>query len=153
MGEADVILGIKIMRQGNRINLGQSHCVEKILKRFNMLDKTPVSIPMEPGMKFSKHTGQPIPQLEYSKVIGSLMYAMTCIAPDIAFAVGKLSRFTSNLIPHHWIAITRVLRYLLHTLDYGITYNGEPPILEGYFDASWITNEEGNCSTSFKVFI
>ncbi|GKB43206.1 zinc finger, CCHC-type containing protein [Tanacetum coccineum] len=30
------------------------------------------------------------------RVIGCLMYAMTCIRPDIAFAVGKLSRYTSN---------------------------------------------------------
>ena len=145
-----MILGIKIMRQGERIQLSQPHYVDKILKWFSTLDKVPISNPMKLGMKFAKHTGS---SLKYLKVIGSLMYAMTCIAPDIAFAVGKLSRFTSNLIPHHWIAITRVLRYLLHTLDYGITYNGEPPILEGYFDASWITNEEGNCSTSFKVFI
>ena len=33
-------------------------------------------------------------------------------------------------------------------MDYGITYNGEPPIMEGYFDASYITNEEDNSSTS-----
>ncbi|GJT76775.1 zinc finger, CCHC-type containing protein [Tanacetum coccineum] len=30
------------------------------------------------------------------RVIGCLMYAMTCIRPDIAFALGKLSRYTSN---------------------------------------------------------
>ena len=118
-----------------------------------MLDKAAVSTPTEPDMKFSKHTGQPISQLEYSKVIGSLMYAMTCIRADIAFAIGKLSRFTSNLGPHHWIAIRRVLRYLLRTKDYGIVYSGEPPILEGYSDASWITNEEDNSSTSGSVFV
>ncbi|GJV83260.1 zinc finger, CCHC-type containing protein [Tanacetum coccineum] len=33
---------------------------------------------------------------KYSKVIGCLMYAMTCIKLDIAFVVGKLSRYTSN---------------------------------------------------------
>nr|GEX94885.1 hypothetical protein [Tanacetum cinerariifolium] len=36
------------------------------------------------------------PQLEYSRVIGCLMYVMTCTRPDIAFVVGKLSRYTSN---------------------------------------------------------
>ena len=118
-----------------------------------MVDKAPVSTPMEPGMKFAKHTGQPISQLEYSKVIGSLMYAMTCTRPDIAFVVGKLSRFTSNPGPHHWMAIRRVLRYLLRTKDYGIAYSGEPPILEGYSDASWITNEEDNSFTSGRVFV
>ena len=38
------------------------------------------------------------------------MYAMTYTRPDIAFVVGKLSRFTSNLGSHHWMAIRRVLR-------------------------------------------
>ena len=146
-----MILDIKIMRQGNRIKLSQSHYVEKILKRFSMLDKAPVSTPMKPGMKFAKHIEQPISQLEYSTVIGSLMYA--CTRPDIAFAVGKLCRFTSNPSPHHWIAIRRVLRYLLRTKDYGIAYSGKPPILEGYSDASWITNEEDDSSTSSWVFI
>lgn len=81
------------------------------------------------------------------------MYAMTCTRPDIAFAVGKLSRFTSNPGPQHWLAIRRVLRYLKGTINYGITYSGEPPILEGYSDASWITNEEDNSSTSGWVFV
>ena len=61
---------------------------------------------------------------------------MTYTRPDIAFTVGKLSRFTSNPGPHHWMAISRVLRYLLRTKDYGIAYSGEPPIFEGYSDAS-----------------
>ena len=46
------------------------------------------------------------------------------------------------------MAIRRVLRYLLRTKDYGIAYSGEPFILEGYFDASRITNEEDNSYTS-----
>ncbi|GJU66055.1 zinc finger, CCHC-type containing protein [Tanacetum coccineum] len=45
----------------------------------------------------------------YSKVIGCLMYAMTCIRPHIAFDVGKLSRYTSNLGTQHWQAIHGVL--------------------------------------------
>jgi reverse transcriptase-like protein len=34
MGEADVILGIKIKRDGGRIKLSQSHYIEKVLNRF-----------------------------------------------------------------------------------------------------------------------
>ena len=60
MGETDVILGIKIIRDGNRIKLSQSHYIEKILKRFSMLNKAPVYTPMEPSMKFAKHTRLPI---------------------------------------------------------------------------------------------
>ncbi|XP_057538096.1 secreted RxLR effector protein 161-like [Amaranthus tricolor] len=118
-----------------------------------LADKASVSTTMEPGIKFAKHMGQIISQLEYSKVIGLSMYPMTRTRPDIAFAVGKLSRFTSNPSPLYWMAIRRVLRCLLRTKDYGIAYGGEPPILEGYSDASWITNEEDNSSTSGWVFV
>ena len=38
-------------------------------------------------------------------------------------------------------------------MDRGITYSREPTILEGYSDASWITNEEDNSSTSVWVFV
>ena len=70
------------------------------------------------------------------------MYAMTCTRLDIKFVVTKLSMFTSILAPHHSMAIKRVLRYLKGIMNYVITYNGELLILEDYFDASWITNEE-----------
>ncbi|GJX55001.1 zinc finger, CCHC-type containing protein [Tanacetum coccineum] len=40
--------------------------------------------------------------------------------PDIAFAVGKLSRYTSNPGTQHWQAIQRVLKYLKKTMDYSV---------------------------------
>ena len=67
--------------------------------------------------------------------------------------MAKLSRFTSNPGPHHWKVVLRVLKYLKGTMDRGITYSREPPILEGYSDACWITNEEENSSTSGWVFV
>ena len=39
------------------------------------------------------------------------------------------------------------------TIDRDISYSGEPPILEGYSDASWITNKKDNSSTSGWVFV
>ncbi|GJU16239.1 zinc finger, CCHC-type containing protein [Tanacetum coccineum] len=51
--------------------------------------------------------GKPVDQLEYSIAIGCLMYAMTSTRPDIAYAVGRLSKFTSNPSRQHWQAIKR----------------------------------------------
>ena len=98
-----------------------------------MLDKTLVSNPIELSVKFTKHAGQPILQLEYSKVIEFFMYAIRCTRTNIVFAVPKLSWYTSKSGTHHWMAIRRVLRYLKGTMDYGITYSGEPPIFEQLF--------------------
>nr|GEV83955.1 zinc finger, CCHC-type [Tanacetum cinerariifolium] len=55
-----------------------------------------VSTPIDTNEKLMLNNGQAVSQLEYSRVIGCLMYAMTCTQPDIAFVVGKLSRYTSN---------------------------------------------------------
>ncbi|GJY66167.1 zinc finger, CCHC-type containing protein [Tanacetum coccineum] len=127
MGEADVVLGIKIKRENKGIVITQSHYIEKILKKFNREDCSP---------------------LEYSRAIGCLMYAMTSTRPDIAYVVGRLSRFTSNPSRQHWKAITRVFKYLRGTKDYGLSYVGYPLVLEGYSDASWINHVEDSSSTS-----
>ncbi|GKE73806.1 zinc finger, CCHC-type containing protein, partial [Tanacetum coccineum] len=108
MGEADVILGIKIKRENKGIVITQSHYIEKILKKFNRKDCSPVSTPMDLVEKLKPNTGKLMDQLEYSKAIGCLMYAMTSTRPDIAYAIGRLSRFTSNPSRQHWKAITRV---------------------------------------------
>jgi hypothetical protein len=152
MGVADIILGIRIMRQGDSLVLNQSHYIEKILKKFNHFDSPPISTPFDPHIKLYPNTGRAISQLEYSRVIGSLMYAMTCTRPDIAYAVGKLSRYTHNPSDIHWNAVNRVLRYLKKTIDYGIVYSGYPSVLEGYTDASWIAENEDHLSTSGWVF-
>ncbi|GKB18506.1 zinc finger, CCHC-type containing protein [Tanacetum coccineum] len=153
MGEADVILGIRIKHESNGIAISQSHYIEKVLKKFNYFDCTPVSTPMDTSEKLMPNNGQAVSQLEYSRVIGCLMYAMTCTRPDIAFAMGKLSRYTSNPGTQHWQAIQRVLKYLKKTMDYRLTYTGYPLVLEGYTDASWISNTEDNSSTSGWVFL
>ncbi|XP_028237005.1 chymomexicain-like [Glycine soja] len=94
-----------------------------------------------------------VSQLEYSRAVGSLMYAMISTRPDIAYVVAKLSRFTSNPSSHHWQAMNRVFKYLKGTIDYGLTYTGSPSVIEGYSDASWITNMKDYSSTSGWVFL
>ncbi|GJU16392.1 hypothetical protein Tco_1144358 [Tanacetum coccineum] len=104
MGEADVILGIRIKDESNGIAIPQSHYIEKVLKKFNYFDSTPVSTLMDASEKLMPNNGQAISQLEYSRVLGCLMYAMTCKRPNASFVVGKLSRYNSNPSTQHWQA-------------------------------------------------
>nr|GEU28811.1 photosystem I assembly factor PSA3, chloroplastic [Tanacetum cinerariifolium] len=152
LGEADVIIGIKILQKENRLMLTQSHYIEKILKRFDSFDFLPVSTSFEVGSKLTYNTSRILAQNKYDKVRGSLMYAMTCTRPDIAYAVGRLSRHTSSSCKEHWDAINRVFKYLKKTMDYCLEYSGDPSVLEGYTDASWITNQEDYASTSGWIF-
>ncbi|GKF03046.1 zinc finger, CCHC-type containing protein [Tanacetum coccineum] len=61
--------------------------VQKVLNKFNYFDCTPVSTPMDTSEKLMPNNSQAVSQLEYSRVIGCLMYAMTCTRPDIASVV------------------------------------------------------------------
>ncbi|CAM8892736.1 unnamed protein product [Rhodiola kirilowii] len=153
MGEADVILGIRIKRENKSIALSQSHYIEKVLKKFSYLNCSPSNTPMDPNVKLLPNACEAVSQLEYSQVIGCLMYAMTSTRPGIAYAVGKLSRYTSKPSTQHWEAIRRVLKYLKGTMNHGLVYTGFPSVLEGYTDAGWITNLEDHSSTSGWVFL
>ncbi|GKC82965.1 hypothetical protein Tco_1138682 [Tanacetum coccineum] len=98
-------------------------------------------------------TGKPVDQLEYSRAIGCLIDDMTSTTPDIAYVLGRLSRFTSNPSRLYWHAITRVFKYLKGTMNYGLSYVGYPSVLKGYSDASWINHVEDSSSTSGWVFL
>ena len=40
-------------------------------------------------------------QVPYASAVGSLIYAMLCIRPDIYYSVGMISRYQSNPEPKH----------------------------------------------------
>eukprot|EP00253_Pinus_taeda_P004029 PITA_04029 len=76
----------------------------------------------------------------YASAVSSLMYAMVCTSPDIAHAVGVLSKFMSKLGKEHWAIVNWVFRYLCGTSDYGLCYQGRPRLdrvldIHGFVDA------------------
>ena len=85
-------------------------------------------------------------------IIGSLMYAMNNTRPDIACAIGILSRFTSNPSFEHWRELSRVLRYLKYTMNYGLHYHCTSSVLECYSDANWASDRTNSKSTSGWLF-
>ena len=55
LGDADVILNIKLLREGNgRITLLQSHYVENVLSRFGFSDYQPAPMPYDPSVLLRK---------------------------------------------------------------------------------------------------
>ena len=122
LGLANVILGVKILKTPQGYALSQSHYISKILEKFKQYNITIAKSPVDMNQNWVKNTGDGIYQLEYSRILGSIMYVMNCTRPDIAYAVSKLSRFTINPGKHHWKAIIRVLGYLKYTQNYGLHY-------------------------------
>nr|GEW95175.1 putative reverse transcriptase domain-containing protein [Tanacetum cinerariifolium] len=102
---AAYILKIKIYRDRSKrlIGLCQSAYIDKILKRYYMENSKRGTIPMQEKLKLSKSQGastpaekQRIQNVPYASAIGSIMYAVRCTRPNVAFAHNITSRFQQN---------------------------------------------------------
>ncbi|UYV72019.1 hypothetical protein LAZ67_9001568 [Cordylochernes scorpioides] len=100
-----------------------------------------VSTPMETNLDLSvrknRNSNERFP---YRELIGGLSYLSHRTRPDIAYAVGTLSRYCDNYTRKHWEAGKRVLRYLKSTKDFGITYRSTGTPLIAFSDASWASD-------------
>ena len=128
LGETNFILGMKITKTCDEIFLDQSHYVEKLLRKYNFYDHKSVATPFDSSVHlFHVNNDDKIfNQKDYTRIINSLRYATNCTRPDIAYAIGVLSRFTSKLSKDHWLSIERVMRYLIGTKNYGLFYKKVP---------------------------
>ena len=112
-----------------------------------MQDSKSVKVPIPLGVRLSaeqcpktQEEEEHMSRVPYAIAVCRLMYAMVCTRPDIAHAVGVLSRFMSKPGKEHWIAVKRVFRYLRGTSDYGLCYQGRPGLdrvldIHGFVDA------------------
>ncbi|MCO5598123.1 hypothetical protein L7F22_052215 [Adiantum nelumboides] len=91
-------------------------------------------------------------KIPYASAVGSLMYAMVATRPDIAFAVGVVSRYMSNPGKKHWEAVKCILRYLKGTKDLCICFGKSETSMHGFTDADFAGHPDCRKSTSGYVF-
>ncbi|GKC39150.1 zinc finger, CCHC-type containing protein [Tanacetum coccineum] len=76
----------------NKVDLTKEFLSSKFsMNDMGKADVILVSTPMDTNEKLMPNNGQAVSQLKYSRVIGCLIYAMTCTRPDITFVMAKLS--------------------------------------------------------------
>ena len=114
LGVAKQILGMRIIRDkaNGTLKLSQSEYVKKVLSKFNMNEAKPMSTPLGSHFKLNQEQTPKIEEerdhmskVPYTSAIGSLMYAMVCTRPDIAHAMGVVSKFMSRPGKQHWEAV------------------------------------------------
>ena len=57
----------------------------------------------------SDDEGIEMAKIPYSSTIGSLMYAMVATHPNIAFALGMVSRYMANPSKKHWEVVKSIM--------------------------------------------
>jgi len=119
-----------------------------------MTDAKPVHLPIGARTRLERAgellTGED-PNI-YQELVGCLDYLATATRPDIAFAVGRLSRFVSAPTVAHLAAGKVVLRYLSGTKTTGLCYQREGDLM-GYSDADFAADKDTRRSTSGNVFM
>lgn len=172
LGEAKLLLGVEIIRDREQrtIELSQRRYILELGERFGQTNAKPASTPLSSSVILTTKDS-PVTAAEradmanvpYQALIGALMYAMLCTRPDIAFAVGALSKFSSNPGRIHWREAIHTLRYLLTTADHTLMFDGNhsDPILtpqynqlvHGYTDSDWAGDIDKRKSTGGYVFL
>uniref|UniRef100_A0AAV1TV48 Integrase catalytic domain-containing protein n=1 Tax=Peronospora matthiolae TaxID=2874970 RepID=A0AAV1TV48_9STRA len=133
-GKCTFVLGIELVDESDgSVTMCQRRYVNDILKRF--------------GMDECKATASPLWEL-------ALMHLTTATRPDIAYAVGYVSRSMENPQQEHWTAVKRIFRYLQGTKSHGLRFQPSDKIdFRGYSDADWAGDHADRKSTSGYTFM
>ncbi|KAG6590624.1 Integrase catalytic core protein [Phytophthora cinnamomi] len=153
-GKCSFILGIEVVDNADgSVTLSQARYINDILERFGMQDCKPAASPVDISMKLVSSDAMTKLDAPFREAVGALMHLMTSTRPDIAFAVGYVSRFMENPQVEHWIAVKRIFRYLQGTKSHGIRFSpGKDIDFQGYSDADWAGDLSDRKSTSGYLF-
>ncbi|CAI7841070.1 unnamed protein product [Closterium sp. NIES-54] len=159
LGELRSYLGLQINRDRARrtIPLTQSHIVHQVLQRFGFQFSSPQPTPLPTGHSLSAPPSDESvePSSPYPKLVGCLMYLVTCTRPDLAYPLSLLARYMApgRWRKVHWDAVKRVLRYLCSTSGMGLVLGGQGSVeLTGHSDASWADDQVTQRSSQGYTF-
>ena len=160
-GPMDYYVGFQVHHDpvNHTIFINQARYISDILQRFQLDQANPVSTPADTHMPLQAALGpddHPLPStIPYREAVGCLMYAMVLTRPDIAYAVSRVAKFTSQPHTSHWTAVKRIFRYLSGTIDMGISYYGTTQdfTLRGYCDADYAGDHDDRKSRTGYIFL
>jgi hypothetical protein len=161
-------LGCKILfdkTEQTKAWLGQPFIVKKMLNHFKDLINTrhiyrtlgapgfTVVRPVTPEEQIS-----PEDQKVYHSAVGSLLYLIMYLHPDIANTVRELSKFMDKTTPTTFKEMKRVMRFVVQTKDYGLKLEPHSPNattfswnMVVYTDSDWAGDKDTCQSASGYV--
>jgi hypothetical protein len=147
MGETKYFLNIKIARTTNSLLMDQTTYAKKILAKFTdyLGTKKPKKYPF-PDDAMDQLASTPVltaaqqlfvDNFPYRSIVGALLYLSTYTRPDLAYAVGVLTRFGNKPSYAACKLAVHVLLYLRGTVEMGIEFSGSEFDMHVFSDADW----------------
>jgi hypothetical protein len=122
-----------------------------------MVNCKPCTTPLSTSEKLKIGSGNLLSSEDatrYRSIVGALQY-LTLTRPDLSFSVNKVCQFLHAPTTDHWTAAKHILRYVKHTLGYGLKITKSSSMLVNAFtDSDWASDPDDRRSTGgFAVFI
>jgi len=131
---------MRITRKAGNIFVDQAAYLQKVVQRFGMTNAKTAKTPLPQGYKplSNENPVDPSLCLKFQSVIGSLLYIMLGIRPDIAYAVTVMSQFAVNPSCEHLDKALYICHCLAGTPEYCLIYEGRSNKgLIAYTDSDW----------------
>jgi hypothetical protein len=115
----------------------------EVLERFRKTNIRPISTSMLANEQLKKLTSPEIDMRSYQSAIGTLMYPMLGMCPDLAFTVAALGRHAANPGGDYQHALDHVFQYLRAMSNQLLIFQHGVPggsILHGFIDTNWASN-------------
>ena len=157
LGKLHYCLGISmnLNETTQTLRLSQSRYLLKIIEKYGLSEAKTVSTPADPNVKLQKNDGcsKQVNSRQYQSMVGSLLHAARATRPDIAQAVGVVSKFNAEPTEAHLTAVKRIFRYIKGTVHLSLQYQAKGGKLVGYSDSDWANNLDDRHSTTGNVFM
>ncbi|KAJ9542010.1 LOW QUALITY PROTEIN: hypothetical protein OSB04_028516 [Centaurea solstitialis] len=149
LGNLKYFLGIEVLRSKQGIFMNQKKYVLDLLVETGMVDCKPAKTPMTMNQKLSyEEKTNLVDKGRYQRMVGKLIY-LSHTRPDIAYAVGVVSRFMHQPQKSHMEAVLRIVRYLKGTAGHGILFKPNGHLeTQLYTDADWAGDKNSSRSTA-----
>ena len=147
MDDAGYYMGCHITRsrKARELKLDQHLYMESMVKGLDV--KKATKIPAGSGVPTLSKADEPqnpeekeeMIKFSYREIVGTFMWTAMMTRPDIACAVRAVARFCENPGWAHKKVVMKILQYLLHTKEWGITYSeqGCGLCMEAYTDSEF----------------
>ena len=154
LGPISWFLGIEFEQIEGVITMSQSKYLLSKLEKYGLDQAKPRTTPCEVA-GYDKMSNDPIDtEINFRELVGSLIYAMTCTRPDLAWSVTKLSQHLADPSQADLTMVKHVFRYIRGTINNKLTFRKSNDLkLVGYTDADWASSREDRKSTSGYCFM
>uniref|UniRef100_A0AAV1U7L3 Reverse transcriptase Ty1/copia-type domain-containing protein n=1 Tax=Peronospora matthiolae TaxID=2874970 RepID=A0AAV1U7L3_9STRA len=104
-GKCTFVLGIELVDESDgSVTMCQRRYASDILKRFGMDECKATASPVDLSTRLVASTEAAKIDVPFREAVGALIHLTTATRPDIAYAVGYVSRFMENPQQEHWTA-------------------------------------------------